>query len=52
MGDRLRHLEVLSRREGEAVQLQLLVTPALTQQGVADEETRLDAGVEVQGDVL
>lgn len=48
----VKHLKVLSRREGEAAQLQFLVAPALAQQRVADEQTGLDASVEVQGNVL
>lgn len=48
----MKHLKVLSRREGEAAQLQFLVAPALAQQRVADEQTGLDASVEVQGNVL
>lgn len=46
------YLKVLPRGEGEEGQLPLLLTPGPAQVRVPDEHARLDAGVQVEGDVL
>lgn len=46
------YLKVLPRGEGEEGQLPLLLTPRPTQVRVPDEHPRLDAGVQVEGDVF
>ena len=46
------YLKVLPRGEGKEGQLPLLVPPRLAQVRVPDEHSRLDARVQVEGDVL
>ncbi|MEQ2198898.1 hypothetical protein XENOCAPTIV_020498, partial [Xenoophorus captivus] len=46
------HLKVLSRCEGEGLQVRFLWAPALRQEGVPDDDLFLQTGIQMKNDVV